>query len=132
MNASNDKYSDMSLREYAAAEAMNDEHKTTLAALMAKLESAQAINRERADAQTAAIEAEREVGELAREARAIIGDIKNVERQLKTLNDEWRSASAAREKADANARDLRQIANEMPTVECQPVIDRINKPEAEA
>ncbi len=111
---------------------MSEQVETTLATLMAELEAAQAINREYAKAQTAATEAEREVAELAREARAIIGDIKNVERQLKTLNDEWSLASAAREKADANARELHKTAEAMPIIECQPILDRIRKAEAEA
>ncbi len=97
----------------------------SVADLMTELETAQATNRERADAIQVAAEAEQDISELAREAKQIVVDIENLRRQVRNAEDELNANAEARKKADAVATARRATANAKPAIDCDPITERI-------
>ncbi len=101
----------------------------SVADLMTELETAQITNRERANAIQVAAEAGQVIAELFREAKAITVDIENLRRQVRNATDKLEANTKDRKKWGAEATARRLTADAKPTVECQPILDRINSAE---
>lgn len=103
---------------------------TSVAELVARLEEAQAHNREIRNAELAASQTDQQIGLLTRDVKAKVGEIEELKRRLEEAESELQSLEFRRDRAAEQLAEQREALKAMQPIDCQPIHDQINGAEA--
>lgn len=98
--------------------------------LMAKLEAAQSTNQRKSDAERDARSAESAIAAIVSETKSIVRKIEDLKRQLQEAESQLAENERDRAAAETRAKELRQAADSMPEVDCDPIHEQIRNAES--